>query len=55
MNPYRKVESIQKRVVEIKDVSKVRFFDSQKEHDQAHKNNLIGINDICFIDDIPKG
>jgi len=33
--------------------SKIHLFDSHEECDQARKNNLIGENDICIIDDIP--
>ena len=52
MSIKNQLDAIERRIQEQRLDSKVHFFDSHEECDEARKNGLIGDNDICFIDTI---
>ena len=53
MSIQMRLKTIEKNMAARHLNSKIHLFDSHEECDQARKNNLIGENDICIIDDIP--
>lgn len=52
MTTPNRIKNIQKRVKEMTLDSRVHFFDSTEEYEEAFNGGRIKANDVCIIDDI---
>ncbi|AQU78313.1 hypothetical protein [Planococcus faecalis] len=52
MTTFRQIKAIQERVRGLALNSKVYFFDSSEEYEEAVEAGRIGDSDVCIIDDI---
>ena len=54
MSLHSRIRILEKKIAVRKLDTKVHFFDSLEEFDQARENLVFGKNDVIFIDDLPE-
>lgn len=54
MSLHARLRQLENKVAARKLDTVVRFFDSEEEYQEALEANRIGVNDVSFIEDVPK-